>query len=31
LLTVGSEPASLLPLLVQAAGFDAQPVDVSQI
>jgi len=31
LLTVGSEPARLLPQLVQAAGFDARPVDVSQI
>jgi uncharacterized protein (TIGR00730 family) len=31
LLTVGSEPALLLPQLVQAAGFDARPVDVSQI
>jgi uncharacterized protein (TIGR00730 family) len=31
LLTVGSEPASLLPRLVQAAGLDARPVDISQI
>ena len=31
LLTVGCEPASLLPQLVQAAGVDARPVDVSQI
>lgn len=31
LLTVGSDPAKLLPQLVQAAGFDPQPVDVSQI
>jgi uncharacterized protein (TIGR00730 family) len=31
LLTVGGEPATLLPQLVQAAGFDPQPVDVSQI
>jgi uncharacterized protein (TIGR00730 family) len=31
LLTVGSEPAALLPQLVQAAGFDPRPVDVSQI
>jgi uncharacterized protein (TIGR00730 family) len=31
LLTVGDEPASLLPRLVQAAGLDARPVDISQI
>jgi uncharacterized protein (TIGR00730 family) len=31
LLTVGDQPASLLPRLVQAAGLDAQPVDISQI
>ena len=31
LLTIGSEPAELLPQLVQAAGFDPRPVDVSQI
>jgi uncharacterized protein (TIGR00730 family) len=31
LLTVGSDPATLLPQLVQAAGFDPRPVDVSQI
>ena len=31
MLTVGSEPASLLPRLVQAAGLDARPVDISQI
>jgi uncharacterized protein (TIGR00730 family) len=31
LLTVGSDPAKLLPQLVQAAGIDPQPVDVSQI
>ena len=31
LLTVGADAATLLPRLVQAAGFDAKPVDVSQI
>jgi uncharacterized protein (TIGR00730 family) len=31
LLTVGDDPATLLPQLVQAAGFDPRPVDVSQI
>ena len=31
LLTVGEDPAVLLPQLVQAAGFDPRPVDVSQI
>jgi uncharacterized protein (TIGR00730 family) len=31
LLTVGDQPASLLPRLVQAAGLDARPVDISQI
>ena len=31
LLTVGTEPAQLLPRLVQAAGIDPRPVDVSQI
>jgi uncharacterized protein (TIGR00730 family) len=31
LLTVGSAPATLLPQLVQAAGFDPKPVDISQI
>jgi uncharacterized protein (TIGR00730 family) len=31
LLTVGEDPATLLPQLVQAAGFDPRPVDVSQI
>jgi uncharacterized protein (TIGR00730 family) len=31
LLTVGSEVSTLLPQLVQAAGFDPRPVDVSQI
>jgi uncharacterized protein (TIGR00730 family) len=31
LLTVGADPAMLLPQLVQAAGFDPKPVDVSQI
>ena len=31
LLTVGTEAATLLPQLVQAAGFDLRPVDVSQI
>ena len=31
LLTVGDEPASLLPRLVQVAGLDARPVDISQI
>ena len=31
LLTVDSEPARLLPRLVQAAGFDPRPVVVSQI
>jgi uncharacterized protein (TIGR00730 family) len=31
LLTVGDDPAVLLPQLVQAAGFDPRPVDVSQI
>lgn len=30
-LTVGSDPATLLPQLVQAAGFTTEPVDVSQI
>ena len=31
LLTEGEDPAVLLPQLVQAAGFDPRPVDVSQI
>ena len=31
LLTVGTDAATLLPELVQAAGFDPRPVDVSQI
>lgn len=31
LLTVGEDPSTLLPQLVQAAGFDPRPVDVSQI
>ena len=31
LLTVGTDAAVLLPQLVQAAGFDPKPVDVSQI
>jgi len=31
LLTVGSDPATLLPQLVQAAGLAPRPVDVSQI
>ena len=31
LLTVGSDAATLLPQIVQAAGFDPRPVDVSQI
>lgn len=31
LLTVDSDPARLLPQLVQAAGIDPEPVDVSQI
>lgn len=31
LLTVDSDPARLLPQLVQAAGIDPRPVDVSQI
>lgn len=31
LLTVGEDPATLLPQLVQAAGFDPRPVDVSRI
>jgi hypothetical protein len=31
LLTVGSEPAPLLRALVQGAGIEPHPVDVSQI
>jgi uncharacterized protein (TIGR00730 family) len=30
-LTVGSEPATLLPRLIEAAGLDARPLDVTQI
>jgi predicted Rossmann-fold nucleotide-binding protein len=31
LLTVADDAATLLPALVQAAGFEPRPVDVSQI